>query len=626
MDIRQQVIALVHGDIRETTQATELLRRLAESPEDVSLLLDQIALYRSMPGLRNRVVSPADETRELLRKRINQFEQDYGPAAAVGTHAGTTSVPERVLPRTGQIVSVLLLMSLSLLVGIWIGSGEEKNGETESGATSSSSPALTDTDPNDDHVMTKPVSPHSSLQGVPESRNKIPKPVSVLSNRSATTRKGRNPEEPITDPEHSGLSSLLLSPRGGESYRRGEILPIRWRGIDEARVLVQLSADGGNSWRNIGTTTDARGMDWAIPEEMPTGSHYRIRLRPLSPETNFRNAERVLPLTDEGISVDMSQDGTMLVTAGREKEVVLWDIDAGRRIRTMTGHTAPVQSVRFSPDGSRIISSAIDSSAVIWDVASGEAEHVLRGLPDREDRQELVWWADFSPDGRLAATGHDDGTVIIWDAATGTERSRLHPHSEAIRFLAFAGNGDKILATGSDRFGSVTDLATGITQRFEHRSVRKMTEETESAATMDDYREALRRNLVHGIILTTDGSTVLTCGYDGFVRFWNVRTGELIREKDYNNGTEIAMLEMSRDGSLVAAIGSNGESLILDPFSGEVFGRMTINTPDTVIPMIHAAFGSDGTRLAVSHMNGSVSLWNVAEKSDPFGGEEWKIE
>ena len=182
-----------------------------------------------------------------------------------------------------------------------------------------------------------------------------------------------------------------------------------------------------------------------------------------------------------------------------------------------------------------------------------------------------------------------------------------------------------IIASSSDGSGSLTSIEVGaVPQLFAHRNEREVLEEWQRATTRAEKIEVGRRKVVNCTVLTPDGSVALTCGYDGNVKFWNTATGMLIRSHVYLNGAEIAMLSMSKDGSLVMATGSDGRGVLLDPFSGEVLKRMSVTDGEGMIPMIHSAFFSNGNELAVSHTNGHLSLWKISE-NEVVSDNEWTI-
>ena len=77
-------------------------------------------------------------------------------------------------------------------------------------------------------------------------------------------------------------------------------------------------------------------------------------------------------------SVGFSPDARRLVTAGRDHDVILWDVDSGQPLRVLRGHFGSVSDARFSPDG-RWIVTAGPRSVGLWKAADGELTRLLVG-------------------------------------------------------------------------------------------------------------------------------------------------------------------------------------------------------------------------------------------------------
>ena len=88
--------------------------------------------------------------------------------------------------------------------------------------------------------------------------------------------------------------------------------------------------------------------------------------------------------------------------------VFLMDVETGKTVRMLEGHSGDIYSVAFSPDGSLALSGSADNTARVWDLASGRTVHVLRG------HSRNVRSVTFSPDCSLALSGSYDRTVRLW--------------------------------------------------------------------------------------------------------------------------------------------------------------------------------------------------------------------
>jgi WD40 repeat protein len=106
---------------------------------------------------------------------------------------------------------------------------------------------------------------------------------------------------------------------------------------------------------------------------------------------------------DRVTSASFSPDGTLLVTASRDREARIWDLATGTSL-VLQGHFGPVQDARFSPDA-RWVVTAGPGRAGLWDARAGTLETLLRG------HKGPVTSAGFDPTGRTIVTGGVDGTV-----------------------------------------------------------------------------------------------------------------------------------------------------------------------------------------------------------------------
>jgi WD40 repeat protein len=180
-----------------------------------------------------------------------------------------------------------------------------------------------------------------------------------------------------------------------------------------------------------------------------------------------------------------------LAAACSGNDVILWDLAAAERARTLSGHASTVLAANFSPDGARVVSTARDGRALVWDVASGDllvtivtqspdvAEacftqggtrlvvagrggHVM--LHDADDGalvRELarhrhgVNHVAISPDGTRAALAAD--TIVLVDLDHGGIVGQLRPHRERPYHVDFDASGTRLVSCSTDETIAVSD-------------------------------------------------------------------------------------------------------------------------------------------------------------------------
>ena len=76
------------------------------------------------------------------------------------------------------------------------------------------------------------------------------------------------------------------------------------------------------------------------------------------------------------------------------------------------GHTSGVNWVSFSCDNKLLVSAGQDRQVIIWRVPDGEKLAALK-------HQAYLWSAEFSQDSRRLVTGGYDSNVYIWELPAG---------------------------------------------------------------------------------------------------------------------------------------------------------------------------------------------------------------
>ncbi|KAF7796773.1 hypothetical protein EIP86_007956 [Pleurotus ostreatoroseus] len=99
----------------------------------------------------------------------------------------------------------------------------------------------------------------------------------------------------------------------------------------------------------------------------------------------------------------------VLITGSYDRTVRVWNLDTGREVLCMTGHTRAVRALQF--DEAKLITGSMDHTMRVWDWRTGKCCRTLEG------HTEGVVCLNF--DSNVLASGSVDTTIKIWNFRTG---------------------------------------------------------------------------------------------------------------------------------------------------------------------------------------------------------------
>lgn len=110
-----------------------------------------------------------------------------------------------------------------------------------------------------------------------------------------------------------------------------------------------------------------------------------------------------------GTETTLTPDGETLISYGRSNTVKMWNLQTGKLLHTLSGHSGGVWSVAISSDGQTIISGSEDSTVKVWNLQTGQ---LLRTLSGHSDEVNSV--AISGDDGQTIVSGSYDTDIRVW--------------------------------------------------------------------------------------------------------------------------------------------------------------------------------------------------------------------
>ena len=231
------------------------------------------------------------------------------------------------------------------------------------------------------------------------------------------------------------------------------------------------------------------------------------------------------------ISAAVSPDLTLLATGGAlDNAITLWNVETGKPIRVMTGHTGEVYDLAFSPDGKHLVS----GGARAW-----EYDEDGDGSADCPDATYMMF---MGKDGEsyyfcFGKDGHIDTTVKIWEVTTGKCITTLENHGWMNR-IAFSGDGNRLVTSSADYINLWC------------------TKTWEKLATFDTVT-------IESLALSSDGTLLAIGGTwpEQRIQIWNAITHALVVEF-LGHKSDVESVAFSPDGTILAS-GSYDRTILL---------------------------------------------------------------
>jgi sugar lactone lactonase YvrE len=154
--------------------------------------------------------------------------------------------------------------------------------------------------------------------------------------------------------------------------------------------------------------------------------------------------------------LDVSNDGTKILSGGSDATGRLWDAKNGEELTRLEGHDGSVLSVAIDQKGHRFITAGMDKTVRTWDMDSGkEVGRFQIAAPG-----SLVC-AAFSADRTFCITSTTNGTAELWDLKRGQVLQSLEGNSRNLLRVSFAPDGASVLGCAEDGTAQFWDVKKG---------------------------------------------------------------------------------------------------------------------------------------------------------------------
>ncbi|CAG0879629.1 unnamed protein product [Darwinula stevensoni] len=194
------------------------------------------------------------------------------------------------------------------------------------------------------------------------------------------------------------------------------------------------------------------------------------------------------------------KSGRVLVTGGDDKKVNLWAVGKPNCIMSLSGHSTPVECVRFGPSEELVCAGSLSGAMKIWNL---EAAKIVRTLNGHKANIRCI---DFHPYGDFLASGSLDTNIKLWDIRRKGCIYTYHGHTMTVNSLKFSPDGQWIASAGEDTTVKLWDLRAG-------KLLKEFSGHTASVSSVEFHPDEL--------LLASGGN-------DRKVHFWDLESLNLV--------------------------------------------------------------------------------------------------
>jgi WD40 repeat protein/serine/threonine protein kinase len=340
--------------------------------------------------------------------------------------------------------------------------------------------------------------------------------------------------------------------------------------------------------------------------------HPPLALRLLG-DLNETDALHVLNCDAVATAVAFSPDTKRLATAHRGGFVLVWDAVTGASIvkakpsgsvKMATATSDTLLLLAFSSDGSQIVAPSDKGVVYIWDATTGalcDQQQALALSLAEPQRPSLGPQASLSLDGgrcAWAVTSHGEAKISVWDVFRKRQLGIVTvamPESDldASRPAFTLSPDGKRLVTATAQGIRLWDADTGAEQQA------------------CEYSDSLRMSRPHsGVFMDMEGRRVFYSLYDA-IQCWDAETGK-IGDQVSKTVHGYTLHASTPDATRFAMAHQRGGFIrIFDMPSNTALSHLRLGGAKGT-QLQAAAFSRDGSRLATTHTDGAVRIWDTS--------------
>ena len=246
-----------------------------------------------------------------------------------------------------------------------------------------------------------------------------------------------------------------------------------------------------------------------------------------------------------------SSDGNRIVTSSHDKNVIVWDVDSGKKVHILKGHTDAVNYAEFSSDGQYVVSASNDYSVKLWDARRGLLLFTFKIQNPTLKRQEgRVYIAKISPNNQRIISVSSD-LIIVWNAKTGKviKEHQNSPMTEEL-YAEFSNDG-KYVGIKDGNHHLCFDVNDG------EYALLPVLYYWDYMNDLDTSFNTAHLETITSIRLSMNGRFLVSASEDATIKIWDASNGELKKTISNENLIGIKFAVFNKKTESIISIDKN---------------------------------------------------------------------
>ena len=148
-------------------------------------------------------------------------------------------------------------------------------------------------------------------------------------------------------------------------------------------------------------------------------------------------------------SIVVSSDNKTFVSIGKDNRIKLWNINTGKNIAVLKGHSGIVNSIAIDTRGRFLVSAGRDEKIRLWNL---KTQKIIKTFGGYFSKQKETVSLFLNPDNKSILTFNTDNTMQVWD----TNRNKI------VKTITLSGYFDRLDVARNCKIFCTTRLVSSI--------------------------------------------------------------------------------------------------------------------------------------------------------------------